>query len=249
MSCGTHVGIIVSGITPSPVLAADIKRALKEISDAGPFPPLVLHRAARKGFDDVAADYAWSLGTWRIEHRGGNTDIASSCHILIVIAQGTETAPASRASAIWSLAKKARASGRTIIHIPVPAQPSKVEPSKAEHPRAWALMEGSIDRRNGTVSPKYTHFRQKHGLPDSAESLQLWRQYKRGAGIPLGPRKTAVAVLPSRTSRSTGSPRKTAKGRRVKISADPTLRPNPRGTVPLTPDNIVLFPRDQPARP
>lgn len=211
MSPGTHVGIIVSGIIPNPVLAAEIKRALKEISDVGPFPPLVLHRAARKGFDDVAADYARSLGTWRIEHRGGNTDIASSCHILIVIAPGTETGPASSVSAIWSLVRQARISGRTIIHIPVSAQPPKAEPSKAERPRAWALAEGNIDRRNGTV------------------------------GIPLGRRKTAVTVLPSRTSQSSSSPLRTAKVRRVKISSAPTPRPNPRGNVPLTPDNIALF--------
>lgn len=246
MLSGTHVGVIVSGTVPTPALAIEIRRALEVVSDADPLPPLVFHRGVRKGFDDVGADYVRSLDQWTVVNGGGgNAEIASNCHILIVIASGTEEDPTPRSSDIWALMKRARSSGRMIVHIPLVAVMPKGEAKIVKAPEkstAWAVRQGRDDRAAGKVSPKYTRFREAHGLPDSPGSLKLWQEYKISAGADkrqkarVGTSAQKVVTPAQRASVYAKAPRSG-----VMRVPPPRSRPNPRGTVPLTPDNEALF--------
>lgn len=128
--------------------------------------------------------------------------------------------------------KRARASGRRIIHIPVVGESPK-SASKHTGPRisptsgngqkrsvAWAISRGKADSETKQVSVKYSRFRRRYRLADSPESRQLWREYKRAATTPL-------QAL-------------TAKKPRVSVPASRS-RPNAMGAVPLTPHHIALL--------
>lgn len=233
MSFGTHVGIIGNEAHPGPMLTAEIQRTLKRISDARPFPPLVLHHAHGRGASIVAQEYVRTAGGWQIERKlESAAGIAEACHILIVIAAGKENSPVAQTSSNWTLVKKARDSGRTIIHIPVIDEPSKSRGKASAAPARsleWARGRAQADAKIGKVYPKYTSFRQAHGLPDSPESLKLWQAYKKAAGMSS---QKGGGVVPSARSSGGGKTRR----RRLIIIPEaprPRSRPDPSGAVPL----------------
>lgn len=255
---GTHVGII-GDAAQDPTLSVTIERALTRISAAEPFLPLVLHYGYEQVAREVARRFVSPGGGWRIApHPATNDDIAAACHILIVIASGKENDPQS--ADIWSLAKKARASGRAIIHIPVlgrsPAQPPRqpatsrskagaVQPSAAS--LGWARSEGTRDMLAEKVIPKYSRFRTTHGLPDSPESLKLWQAYKKAAGVHSKKPEVKAAVPVQRKS----GKKSMARTRRITIKsgAPRGSRPDPMGAVPLDEDTAVLLRKVNPPDP
>lgn len=190
----------------------------------------------------MARDYARSIGSWQIKRKPeGIVDIAATCHILIIVAMGKESDPTPLPSDIWCLVKKARASGRSIIHIPVIVEPLKAAPKSTttvkqkrpvrppKYSLSWALSKGRDDRQAGRVSPKYAHFRNRYGLPEVPKSLQMWEAYKSAAGVPGKPQRTKIAV-PQQRTRAT----RTSKTRRitVKEAQPPRSHADPTGYVP-----------------
>lgn len=229
MASGTHVGIIGNVTSVSSKLKASIERTLNEISANSPFLPRVLHCDVGQRAHKIARDHVLSVGGWRIQdHRDGHSSIVEASHFLIIIATGNENMPGPGASGIWLVAKKARASGRRVIHVPVadelakraPMHQSSSAPLKAQNrTMAWAISVGKADGAAKTVSMKYPRFRQRYGLFDSPKSRRLWDAYKSAAAsVPPQPRK----------------------GKRKRTSI-PVSRSTARGTVPLTPEHIALF--------
>lgn len=247
---GTHVGIIGNVAVPGAALKAEIQQVLDDITSRGPFPPLVLHSRGQ-GSDKAARDHVCSLSNWQVKDDAEpNSEIAEACHILIVIAPGRESGPLQGPVDVWSLVKKARASGRTIIHIPIvmrspetAGQPAPLDQETPFQPAkdslAWALIRGREDREAGKASSKYTHFRDVYGLPESPESLKLWLEYRKAAGAPPHSKKKRGGIAPPAISG--GSQPRRKKKNTFRETPMPRSRPDPSGAVPLKARTAALL--------
>lgn len=133
---------------------------LSKIMAAGPFPPLVLHPGNGNTSAGIARDPARTRSGWRIASAAASdAAIAAACHIVIVMAPGTEHDSAHKASSIWLLGKKSQASGRTIVHMPIVVD---IWPTRTPRTREGDALSKRLRSRSLTGRPL-------PGLPRGAE--------------------------------------------------------------------------------